>query len=541
VLAWDGYGIAQCFLFPWANFMIIGVGILFLLVSKYFMSEMPPPPVPYLHMRPILLGLVFLLSLASARTAMADAQRYLFLDPAILQKTENVQIRINPPEQREMVIRPDKPWEQLMISFFLTVLDEDGKLRMWYACRDKDQTNPTSDANLAYAESTDGVNWTKPNLGLIDYHGSTENNLVGVPSLEGNVYQDPQAASPAEKYIYVTYQKKEGVIRYTSPDGLRWKKDGTPLMNFKADTQNVTFWDANIEKYVVYLRGWTVDEQVWQNKRRQIVRLTSESLSKPLPVVPVTKRGPGVSPLITTELPVVLAVDSEDEENSDIYNISAEPYPLDRRWYIGFPSILKRERSVSDGTVKIHFVGSKDGLTWHKYDRTPYVELKPKNTETPNMAFMGTGVVVRGDEIWQYGTEFFSRHGDIKAREKRTDGAIYRYVQRIDGFVSLDFDAEEGSARTEPLEVTGDQLLLNMKSEAGGSLRVGLLKADGSAIPGFGLGDCLPLEKDSTSEVVSWKGGSLGSLGDEKIQIVFAGRHSKLYSFRFASRRDLNQ
>lgn len=496
--------------------------------------RLPPLP-PIFGLCFIGLASAIFLGVPSARAASTEVPRNLFLDPSILTKKENAQIRINPPERREIVIRPDKPWEQLMISFFLTVREEGGKLRMWYACRDKNQTDPSSDANLAYAESTDGINWTKPNLGLIDYNSSTDNNLVGVPSLEGNVYLDPRAATPEERYIYVTYVKKEGVIRYTSPDGLRWKKDGQPLMNFKADTQNITFWDVNINKYVTYLRGWTVDEQVWQNRRRQIVRLTADDLSKPLSITSVMKRGPGVSPLITTEIPVVLATDSEDPENSDIYNISAEPYPLDPTWYIGFPSILKRERSVSDGTVTIHFVGSRDGIAWHKYDRTPYVDLKPIGAETPQMAFMGTGIVVRGDEIWQYGTEFFSRHGDIKARQKRTDGAICRYVQRLDGFVSLDFDADEGRAQTVPIKVNGGQLVLNLKSETNGSLRVGLLKADGTPIPGFALEDCLALGKDSTLEVVSWKGGGLASLGEMELRLVFAGRQTKLYSFRFAS------
>lgn len=481
------------------------------------------------------LGLL-IVSLASAPAKAPEAPRNLFLDPSLLEKMENTQLRINPPEQKEVVIQPDKPWEQLMISFFLTVLDENGKLRMWYACRDRDQTDPTSDANLAYAESTDGVNWTKPNLGLIDYHGSTDNNLVGVPSLEGNVYLDPHAQSPDEKYIYVTYVKKEGIIRYKSPDGLRWKKDEQPLIRFKADTQNITFWDASIKKYAIYLRGWTVDEQVWQNKRRQINRLTADKLSEPLPVEPVTKRGSGVLPLITSEIPVVLAIDNQDPENSDIYNISAEPYPLDSRWYVGFPSILKREKSISDGTVTTHFVGSKDGIVWHKYDRAPYVPLNPKDAGTPNMEFMGTGIVVRGDEIWQYGTEFMSRHGDVKARKKRTDGAIYRYVQRLDGFVSLDFESGDGRAQTRPVKVEGEQLLLNLKSEEPGSLTVGLLKPNGDVIPGFGLDDCLPLPKDSTSATVSWKGGDLAKLTNTDVKLVFAGKRSKLYSFRFASK-----
>ena len=32
---------------------------------------------------------------------------------------------------------------------------------------------------LLYAESTDGITWVKPNLNLVEFEGSTENNIVG--------------------------------------------------------------------------------------------------------------------------------------------------------------------------------------------------------------------------------------------------------------------------------------------------------------------------------------------------------------------------
>lgn len=32
---------------------------------------------------------------------------------------------------------------------------------------------------LCYAESTDGVNWERPNQGLVEYRGSGDNNILG--------------------------------------------------------------------------------------------------------------------------------------------------------------------------------------------------------------------------------------------------------------------------------------------------------------------------------------------------------------------------
>ena len=44
---------------------------------------------------------------------------------------------------------------------------------MWYTGHDKDNRRL-----VCYAVSRDGVEWKKPNLGLVEYNGSRDNNLV---------------------------------------------------------------------------------------------------------------------------------------------------------------------------------------------------------------------------------------------------------------------------------------------------------------------------------------------------------------------------
>ncbi|MBI5393781.1 MAG: hypothetical protein HZA91_00640 [Verrucomicrobia bacterium] len=459
----------------------------------------------------------------------ARATRHLFLDPAFVQQATNVSLHVNPPQQREIVIRPDKPWEQLMISFYLTVRDEEGKLRMWYICRDK-----ANRPNVAYAESRDGIHWTKPNLGIVDYDGSKENNLVGLTSLEGVVFRDPNAPAQ-ERYAYVTHLSV-GMIRFHSPDGLHWQRDKTPLLRLGADTQNVTFWDERLGKYVLYLRGWQrgADQKLY----RKVVRAEMPSLTTPLDIGPSQKSlylwGKEKVPVIGNEFPTVFAADESDPPNSDVYNLSAQPYPPDPRWYVGFPSMFQREQRMSDGRLEVQFTGSRDGITWHRYDRRAYAPLGLADSESANMTFMGTGMVVRGDEIWQYGTGFHSRHGDKAAREKRTDGVIYRYVQRVDGFVSLDFDDAGGRCVTAPVKVDGPRLLLNVDTGALGQLRVVLLDGDGKAISGFAADDCKVLRTNSTRAEVSWTGGSdLATLKGRDVRLTFTGSRAKLYSFRF--------
>jgi hypothetical protein len=164
--------------------------------------------------------------------------RHLFFDPAIVASSTNVTLRVNPPSRRELVISRDRPWEAV-ISLFLTVMEDEGRLRMWYICRDE-----SNQPRIACAESRDGVHWTKPDLGIAEYRGSTANNLVDLPDVSGCVFRDSMAATPAERYVFVSDVRETGIFRFTSPDGFRWRCDPEPLMRFRADTQNITFWDA---------------------------------------------------------------------------------------------------------------------------------------------------------------------------------------------------------------------------------------------------------------------------------------------------------
>ena len=475
-----------------------------------------------------------LLVTAPFLTAQSPAQplRHLFLDPAFIAKAENATLHVNAAQQRETVIRADKPWEQLMISLFLTVLDDGDKLRMWYICRDKKNV-----PNVAYAESTDGVNWIKPNLGIVEHEGSKDNNLVGLSSLEGTVFRD-ETAPPEKRYNYITHhwEKDGGMLRFHSPDGLHWTRDENVLLKFGADSQAVTFWDERVGKYALYLRAW--ETRADKKRYRTVVRAELSDLDTPLPNQPSDKTlylwGKEKPPVIGDDFPTVLETDEIDPPNSDVYNISAQPYPLDPRWYIGFPSFFQREKSPSDGRLDVQFIGSRDGYHWHRYDRSPYARPGLAGSESANMVFMGPWLVMRGEEIWQYGTGFRSRHGDKKAREIQTDGVIFRYVQRVDGFVSLDFAPGGGSALTQPVKVDGTNLALNLDTAVFGHMQVGLTDAEGKSLEGFGLEDSETLRTNATQALVKWKSGSnLSAIKGREVRVTFKGERAKLFSFYF--------
>ena len=465
------------------------------------------------------------------RAAAPPSDVHLFFDPAETTAWSHLVRTVNPPSRREIVLRADRPWESLMISFYLTVRDEGGKLRLWYICRDR-QNRP----NLAYAESADGINWVKPDLGIVDYDGSRQNNLVGIASVEGVVFADPNAA-PAERYDYITHEFPQGMYRYVSPDGLHWRRRDTPILRCNSDTQNVVFWDERQRQYRFYLRGWNPGTTA--TRTRKVVTATAASLDQPLrsgPTSPTDVWGKTSLPWIVNQFPTVLACDDQDPPHTDIYNLSALPYPRSPDWYVGFPSYFRHHPDTTyEGRVETHFVASRGGDHWETYDRAAYTAPGPADSESANMVFLGEGLVLRGDEIWQYGTGFRSGHGDVAARLRRTDGVIYRYVQRLDGFVSVDAGKAPGRLTTAPLARTGGGLVLNADTGALGEIRVEVCDAQGAALPGYGLDDCDPVAGNGTELPVSWHGRrDLSAAGNQTVELRMQLRRAKLYSYRFS-------
>jgi len=106
---------------------------------------------------------------------------------------------------------------------------------------------PVFQGPLCYAESGDGIVWTKPALGQVLFKGSRANNALGLPHTVVSgavVIRDDDEADPARRYK-MTYQffpeqsdpeipgygRQPSVALAVSPDGLRWTVTGIPFLN----------------------------------------------------------------------------------------------------------------------------------------------------------------------------------------------------------------------------------------------------------------------------------------------------------------------
>ncbi len=194
---------------------------------------------------------VFLSTLSAAEVPRSSNASYfdetqattLFaFDDVSIPFTQNLKLEMRSPERHPAnpVLRRGKSGtpDSWAVQFYGSVIKEDGKYRMWYVAAGDDRldrsVSRSSPWRVAYAESTDGVHWSKPNLGLVEYNGNRNNNLVSMEPRLGTVNVkvlfDPDEAIADRRYkmgAHVWFPKNDvrlGTLApYGSEDGLHWK------------------------------------------------------------------------------------------------------------------------------------------------------------------------------------------------------------------------------------------------------------------------------------------------------------------------------
>lgn len=457
----------------------------------------------------------------------------LFIDNRYMAESDNIALKVNPPVKAGPAILPDRPWESGDIGFCVSVIWYEGEYKMWYLARDK-----ASIYNQCFARSQDGRAWEKPELGLVDYQGSRNNNIVLTGAMETTVFLDPMAP-PEQRFkavsaMYWPDPQKAGLYIWTSPDGLHWTNAPERVFPLLPDTANQAFYDTRLKKYVANIRVW--------DPLRKIGRVEMDNIMEPWPFTPVEKPyfiwGEDKIPVSSREVPIVLGYDEYDPPESDLYNPACIQYPWADEAYFMFPSLYRHfpEPPVgkygNDGYLDIHIAVSRDGVNWTRPSREPYVSLGPEGSLDASQLYMGIGCVRNEDTLYQYYGGYKATHGETGVEG---GGSIQRLEQRPDGFMYVEAPLEGGTFTTPPIVFSGRRLLLNVDGSARGTGRVGLLSGDGNAIAGYGLEDCGELGANSLSREVTWKGaGDLSALAGKPLRLRVELNAMRFFSFRFA-------
>ncbi len=189
----------------------------------------------------------------------------LFTDDFLVDSLEgDISTELVLPEPREVVFVADQPWEGNTSGYF-TLFRDGNAYRMIYRGWQHDDDKKTAHTEVTcYAESKDGIQWVKPNLGLFEWNGSKENNIVwiGPGSHNFTAFRDTNPeCSPAAFFKAFggsggTGGLSRGLLPFHSADCKEWKmlRDEPVITNGAFDSQNLAFWDTDRNEYRAYWR-----------------------------------------------------------------------------------------------------------------------------------------------------------------------------------------------------------------------------------------------------------------------------------------------
>lgn len=485
-------------------------------------------------------------------------RKYLFIDDAIVKEMKNVSFNVNPPRYVDRVIANIQGAFRKHIN---VVEDENGLIRMYMGI---------DDDYLGVLVSKDGKNFEAPDAGK-EYKGK-KNVAIAEPCAMGMTFIDPNAP-PEERWKYVSDFNRRGINIWTSPDGFNFHRVKTAVLPFRSGSQSNIFYDDQKQVYVSYHRTDMGATKCGETERDFVMTLTTD-IKRPWPFIPLTleeelaiaktrrthklfpwylDNGPLTPGGFGLEYPWIFTPrEGIDPEETDIYVPKAHKYEWAPDTYLAFPviyyhyeapnnparfTLFDEKRNLGSGPTDIQLEVSRNGVNWKRLPMPTYIPIGTYDGDDIKQVYIGHGMIKRGDEIWQY---FF---GDTKYHSPYTKAndvrAVYRVVQRLDGFVSADTPYEkEGTIITKPLVFRGNRLVLNINTSAAGFTQVGILDESGKPIDGFSVDECVYININSIEHEVEWmkKGKDLSSLEGKTIQLVFRMRGSKLYSMQFVNR-----
>ena len=451
-------------------------------------------------------------SIAAAEPIDIGSRLELMVNEFLIEKMEGVALKLRSPVAREVAIDHDEPWEG-NICCGHTVFEDGDIYRMYYRGRHWDAaTNKETHHFACYAESPDGIHWTKPKLGIVEFKGSTDNNIIlnGIHRFNLAPFKDTNPnCKPEERYKAMT-NGHGGMDVYASPDGIHWSPmvEGHVITEGAFDSLNLAFWDERRGCYVEYHRGF-------RDGIRDIMTGTSDDF-------------------IHWTSPVWVECPGSEPEH--LYTNAIKPYFRAPHIYIGLPMRFVPDRRIGGhrhpGVSDAVFMTSRDGLNFKRWgEALVRPGLQPERwvnrNNYPAWGIVQTPSSIPGtpDELSIYTTEGYYTGDSTQLR---------RHTFRMDGFVSVNASAKGGEMLTEPLVFSGSRLVINFSTSAAGSIRIELQDETGTPLDGFALADCPEIFGDAIDRVVEWSGGSdVGALAGRPVRLRVVMDDADLYTIQF--------
>ena len=440
-----------------------------------------------------------------------DRPRVLFVDDGDIVSARGMTRVIHPARKHESnpVVRGDRPWEGHEVLLGGTVRKEGDLYRMWYQCHNNDTY-----LNL-YAESDDGVSWTKPVLGRYeDFEGGCGNNIYmsRLAFRSGNsgpvrVKQDHNQnvlytphLGEGRTYSMLSYDygrsgygAYDGYYLAFSEDGLVWT-DGPeePVIPGHADVGWFTFDERDrvfrgTVKSFLNIRGFSRRSVLWT--------ASDDAFHWPLP-----------RPALIPDLEDERWAEGREGCYTQFYGM---PIFRHESLILGFLQVFKCTdgRTSSDGTIDVQLASSRDGEHWQRVgDRAPILERGPDGAWDWGLVEGGNSLIVDGDEVRIYYSGYNCRHGVSDPDPGAKTLSIGMGVWPRDRLVGMRAGSTGGELVVNAGHA-GEELHLNANA-SGGSIAVALTDDSGRPVDGFEAADCVPVREDRLDHVVHWRRGA---------------------------------
>ena len=477
--------------------------------------------------------------------------RQVFLDDILIHEASLIGRFMKRPQKYEKnpVLTGEMPWEQridgqeldnsVLIAGQSVLYDkEENVFKLWYMAAGQDEKWSSGSTSLCYATSKDGYHWNRPALGLIDYKGSTQNNIVMVfrDPQYFNVVKDSQDKDPQRRYKAMgelegtVANHTGGVAVAFSPDGLRWTEyDKNPVVKHGrnlGDAPSMLGWDPRRHKYVGYFRpGHSLAPEIYGKGDHRHIRgigyAESDDFVHWTPTVPM------------------LTPDDQDRPDTQFVQFTSG---IDGEFYIGFNAIYQTHEQTWD----IYLMSSRDGFHWNWIDRrVPF--LGRGEVGTYDAGYMcPNGPIFHDGKVWIFYRSVSGAHSvNVSNVLGRSRTAIALCTLPQNRWMGLLAGPNRGTIVTRPLVFKGNKLIVDLDASLPLSkphvpprfdeceIRAAIEDQSGGRIDGFTIEDSSVLTKSGPQEL-SWKGANIGSLAGRPVRLRIEMRNAVLFSIQFA-------
>ena len=462
-------------------------------------------------------------SAVTAQIVDLGSNRELFVDDYLIDHLKGAELVMHSPIDQGEVFQFEKPWEGAFSAYFTII--KDGEMYRAYYRGVPDAGGDGNDAEVTcYAESMDGINWTKPDLKQYTVDGTKNNNVILAnaapvthnfsPFLDSN----PQAKT-SEKYKALGGTRESGLVAFASADGKKWRKiqEKPVFTDGVFDSQNVVFWSESEAQYVCYFRTWTGEGY---SGFRSVGRTTSKDF-------------------IHWSAPVQMSFGNTPYEH--LYTQQTSPYFRAPHIYLAIGArFMPNRKVVNDEEATLLGVNPKyyndcsDAILMSSRGEGAYERQFMESFIRPGIGLQNW--VSRSNypalNIVQTGATEMSVY--VNQDYAQPTAHLRRYSMRLDGFASLSADYSGGEMITKPFIFEGKALELNYATSAAGEILVELLDENGNKLPGYSMEECQPVIGNEISGAVYWNQyKDVSKLAGTPVRMKIYLKDADLFSYKF--------